>query len=188
MRYYYPPRVGSGMNDRVTYGPSNRARAKVRKISRFAEGFAFPSSSSPSPPPPFPSSTSSRCSKTSTTSYDFRNELTVPFELRRAVVSPKLQLHLQLQHPSRAGLPQASPPVSPAIAARRFLPPLGRSLNLRRLRLLKSREVRRVSPSRRYTRGTQIVTYARWLQRRLLVYRALAVGAFRRFDVPDEGI
>lgn len=74
--------------------------------------------------------------------------------------------------------------VSPAMAARRFLPSLGRSLNLRRLRLLKSQEVRRVSPSRRYTRGTQIVTYARWLHDCWFIARSQSV----LFAVSTRGI
>lgn len=139
--------VGRGRHERphdVRVHPYGRGPKSRRLSRRFApkvlrlscRTFSFS-------PSPFSLSTSSRCDVD-----DF--QMNSPFRLEYiAIVSTKLQLQLQLPL-----LTLAAKSVSPAMAARRFLPSLDRSLNLRRLRLLKSQEVRRVSPSRRYTRGT----------------------------------
>lgn len=110
------------------------------------------------------------------------NGLTVPFELRREVVPAKLQLQLQhLLAPVHDRLPLR-------MAGRRFRSRFSavRLIPAGYCRLLKSREVRRVSPPRRYIQGSTD-SYVCALVARRLVYRALTVGSFLRSDMPDSG-
>lgn len=107
------------------------------------------------------------------------NGLNVPFELRREVVSAKVTV--------AAAAPAVSSRLSvwPLVdftspAALQSSPAAGRLLNPHRLRLLKSREVRRVSPSRRYIQGTRIVRYAGWLHGGRFIARSQSA----RFDLP----